>query len=128
MSFHDTYDSHIFLTCVNVSKITVKQISDEGTTIYDKSIVDFNHILPSVVKLFVGAAKSQGIVFRTEQPFNEASYMYVDRVRIAQVLRSILNKAFKSTGPGGSVLISVTKLSHPDNKRVDYKYRYDFTS
>merc|ERR1711907_533352 len=46
------------------------EISDKGTTLYDKSIVDFNHILPSVVKLFVEEARSRSIVFRTEQPFN----------------------------------------------------------
>ena len=53
------------------------EISDKGTTIYDKSIVDFNHVLPSVVKLFIGTAKSRNITFRTEQPFNEATFIYI---------------------------------------------------
>merc|ERR1711871_702919 len=85
------------------------EISDKGTTIYDKSIVDFNHVLPSVVKLFVGTAKARNITFRTEQPFNEATFIYMDRIRIAQVLRSMLDYAFKATEDGGTVVISVTK-------------------
>ena len=68
----------------------------------------------------MGAAESGKITFRTEQPFNQDSYVYVDRIRIAQALRSILDSAFKSTGVGGSVIISVTKASHPSS---DKKYR-----
>lgn len=101
------------------------EISDKGTTLYDKSIVDFNHILPSVVKLFVEEARSRNIVFRTEQPFNEASYVFIDRIRIAQVLRSILDNAFRCTSDGGSIVICVTKVAQLSISSgvVDSKHR-----
>ena len=73
--------------------------------------MDFNQILPSVVKLFVEEAKARSIVFRTEQPFNEASYMFIDRIRIAQVLRSVLDNAFRSASDGDTVFISVSKVA-----------------
>ena len=82
--------------------------------------------MPSVVKLFVEEARSRNIVFRTEQPFNEASYVFIDRIRIAQVLRSILDNAFRCTSDGGSIVICVTKVAQLSISSgvVDSKHRY----
>lgn len=85
---------------------------ESGRMELDIAEVSFNEINTDIASMFSEIAKNKSIDFDIEK--NEKTLPKVlttDKQRLEQILRNLLSNAFKFTGKGGKVILSIDKVS-----------------
>jgi len=93
---------------------------ESGKMELDISQVPLNEIKTDISAMFTEVAKNKSIGFSFDVAADVAKNIETDRQRLEQILRNLLSNAFKFTGKGGKVQLSVTKA---DKENTLFKNR-----
>ncbi len=81
-------------------------LAEAGQLSLSLDSVDVSTLISSVVASYRERADTHGITLTTDVPETAGGSVYVDTMRIRQVLRNLLDNALRHTAPGGIVTVS----------------------
>lgn len=85
---------------------------------------DFKALLTSVSETYYTQCRQKNIRFEMQLDHVKKEVLIGDSLRVNQILNNLLSNAYKFTGPGGKITVTITeRMNDPDHHKVFMRFR-----